>query len=106
MSTPGGLAVSKLSPSDDDRESDLPDLAGGDREEILAVLDDLIQEAHDKAANGRVRDAENEKVRQGWFRTVGYLAGQYRQLKKDEQLDEMQAELDLLKEVNGLTDDD
>lgn len=87
-------------------EPNVPDLEAADRREILALLDDLIQEAHDKAANGRVRDAENEKVRQGWFRTVGYLAGQFRQLKKDQDLEEMQEEIELLKEINGLDNDD
>lgn len=86
--------------------SSLPDLGSTDREEVLSLLDDLIRESHDKAMNGRVRDAENEKVRQGWFKTVGYLAGQYRQLKKDQDLDEMKEDLELLKEINDLDDDD
>lgn len=98
--------MSNSSQHDDEYPSPGPDLSAGDRDEVLARLDDLIQEAHRKASTGRVYDAENERVRQGWFRTVGYLAGQYRQLKKDGQLEEMQAELDLLKEINGLTDDD
>ena len=41
--------------------------------------------------------AKNEKVRQGWLRTLGYLAGQYHQLKRDEDLEEMRAEIKELK---------
>lgn len=74
----------------------------GDREAVLILLEDLIHQAYDKAKNGRVRNAKNEKVRQGWFKTVGYLAGQYRQLVKDEDLEELQEEVELLKTVAGV----
>lgn len=74
----------------------------GDRDAVLRLLEDLVREAYDKAKNGRVRDAENERVRQGWFKTVGYLAGQYRQLVKDEDLEELQEDLENLKSVTGV----
>lgn len=77
-----------------------PDLTN--RDQVLALLRDLIEQAHDKAQNGRVRDADNERVRQGWYRTVGYLAGQYRQLVKDQELEEMQEQLKQLKDVTGV----
>lgn len=54
-----------------------------DRDEVVARLDEAMEEAHRKAMNGRVYDAEAEKVRQGWLKTVGYLANSYRQLMKD-----------------------
>ena len=73
-----------------------------DREDILRMLEDAMVEAHRKAENGRVRDAENEKVRQGWFRVLGYLAGQHRQVVKDKKIEEMQEELELIKEAEGL----
>lgn len=69
-----------------------------DREEVLDRLEDVLEEAHRKAINGRVRDAENEKVRQGWMKAVGYLAGQYRQLIRDKDLEELQEEIEALKE--------
>lgn len=74
----------------------------GNRDKVLALLEDLIHQAHEKAANGRVHDPENERVRQGWFKTVGYLAGQYRQLVRDRDLEEMQADLANLKETLGV----
>lgn len=77
-----------------------PDLT--DRDQVLALLRDLIEQAHDKAQNGRVRDAENERVRQGWYRTVGYLAGQYRQLVKDQELEDLREDLDRLHDVVGV----
>ena len=76
-----------------------------EREEVLALLEDGIREAHRKVENGRVRDAENEKVRQGWIRTLAYAANSYRQLKRDEDLEDMKAELEALKtEVHGPRD--
>ena len=73
-----------------------------DRDEVLALLEDGLREAHRKVENGRVYDAENENVRQGWMRTLGYLAGQYRQLKKDQDLEEMQDRLDRLEQAQGV----
>jgi hypothetical protein len=73
-----------------------------DREDILRMLEDAMNEAHRKVESGRVRDAENEKVRQGWFRVLGYLAGQHRHVMKDKELEEMQEEIELLKEANRL----
>jgi hypothetical protein len=76
-----------------------------ERDELLALLEDGIREAHRKVENGRVRDAENEKVRQGWIRALAYAVNSYRQLKRDEDLEEMKAELEALKvEVRGPRD--
>ena len=59
------------------------------REGLLELLDAAALEAHRKVDSGRVRDAENEKVRQGWIRALGYVAGQYRQLERDRELEEL-----------------
>jgi hypothetical protein len=76
-----------------------------DREEVMTLLEDGIREAHRKVESGRVRNAENEKVRQGWIRVLAYSANQYRQLKKDQELEDMKYELEALKsEISG--DDD
>lgn len=76
----------------DDLDTDAETLteAANSREHLLELLEDALDEAHHKAASGRVYDAENEKVRQGWFRTLGYLTGQYRQLLNDKELEEME----------------
>ena len=70
-----------------------------DRDQVLAQLDDALEEAHQKAINGRVYDAKNEEVRQGWLRVVGYLAGQKRQLLKDKDLDEMAERIEQLEQA-------
>ena len=71
------------------------------REDVLDLLDDALREAHRKVESGRVYDAENEKVRQGWFRTLGYIAGQYRQLKNDADLEELEERIELLEQQRG-----
>lgn len=63
------------------------------REEILDLLEDGLREAHRKVENGRVRDAEKEKVRIKWIRTLAYAANAYRQLLRDEDLEEMDRRL-------------
>lgn len=91
--------------SSSDTDSPVEPLDDGplaEREDILRMLEDAMDEAHRKVESGRVRDAENEKVRQGWFRVLGYLAGQHRQVIKDKEIEEMQEELELIKEAQGL----
>lgn len=53
------------------------------RDDVLTLLSGALVESARKAENGRVRDAENEKVRQGWFRTVARLAGEHRKVLAD-----------------------
>jgi len=74
------------------------------RDEILELLEDGIREAHRKVETGRVYDAENEKVRQKWIRTLAYAANAYRQLKKDRDLEELAAEVERLKEQQAAED--
>jgi hypothetical protein len=83
------------------------DGAGADpvpeRDAVLAMLGDAVSEAHRKVESGRVRDADNEKVRQGWIRALAYCAGQYRQLKRDEELEEMAERLAELEKRAGVS---
>jgi cytochrome c556 len=89
--------MSTETPTDGPASGDLFDDVA-DREDVLALLEDAIDEAHRKACgNGRVYDPENERVRQGWLKTVGYLAGQYRQMLRDEDLEAMRREIDDLR---------
>ena len=72
------------------------------RDEILDLLEDGIAEAHDKVTSGRVYDPENEKVRIQWIRALAYASGQYRQLMKDKDLEEMQERLEAIEERQGI----
>ncbi|RBI58309.1 hypothetical protein DMJ13_27315 [halophilic archaeon] len=93
-----------MSKSDSSSEQ-TPDVGGApERDEVLSMLEDGLEEAHRKVESGRVYDAENEKVRQGWFRTLGYIAGQYRQLMKDKELEEMNERLERLENAQGIDD--
>lgn len=69
-----------------------------DRDEMLDLLESGVREAHRKASSGRVYDAENERVRQGWIRVLAYSVGQYRQLRKDKDYDEMEERLERIEE--------
>lgn len=92
-----------MSSSDTDSPIDpLDDGPLAEREDILRMLEDAMDEAHRKVESGRVRDAENEKVRQGWFRVLGYLAGQHRQVMNNKDIEELQEEMELLKETQDL----
>lgn len=93
------MSSTETATPDDEADGDadpFEDVAG--REEILALLEDGIREAHRKVDSGRVRDAENEKVRISWIRTLAYAANAYRQLLRDEDLEEMDRRLTELEE--------
>jgi hypothetical protein len=85
-----------MSAGADDEMSELAMAAG--REEMLELLEDGIREAHRKVESGRVYDEEKERVRQGWIRVLAYSVGQYRQLVKDKDIEEMKERLD---EIDG-----
>lgn len=73
------------------------------RDEIMKLLEDGIREAHRKVEKGRVYDPENERIRQKWIRTLAYAANQYRQLKKDEDLEELDERLSKIEERQAQT---
>jgi len=89
------MSASTPDPADPE-EDPLGDVT--ERSAILDLLEDGIREAHRKVESGRVYDAENEKVRQQWIRTLAYAVNAYRQLKKDRDLEELAAEVEQLKE--------
>lgn len=70
---------------------DLPD-----RDEMLELLEDGIEEAHRKVTDGRVYDAENEKVRIKWIRALAYAANVHRQIQNDRDLEELSQRLEQL----------
>lgn len=57
-----------MSKSDPDA-TEVPDAFGGvpDRDEVLKMLEDGLEEAHRKVESGRVYDAQNEKSGRGGF---------------------------------------
>jgi hypothetical protein len=83
-----------------DADADAPvDAADpGDRDRILELLEDGIQEAHRKVEQGRVYDADNEKVRIKWIRALAYATNVYRQTLKDRELEQMRDRLEELED--------
>jgi hypothetical protein len=69
-----------------------------DRKVVLKMLESALGEAHRKIDSGRVRDEEKEKVRQKWCRTLGYLAGQFRQLKNDKEIEGLKERIERLEQ--------
>jgi hypothetical protein len=75
------------------------DESESDREEILAILRNAIRDARDRTKTGNAETLEEEQVLINWFRTLGYLSGQYRKLQKDSDIEEMEDDLELLREA-------
>lgn len=86
----------------DSEKTPRADVYAEERNELLERVDTALEEAIRKVEQGRVYDAENEKVRIKWIRAVGYLIRTKRQVLKDKELEEMQERIDQLEgQVNG-----
>ena len=72
-----------------------------DREDVLDLLADTIATTHERIEIHEATAPDEQELQIKWIRTLGYLSGQYRKLLKDEDLDEMATDLDLLKADNG-----
>jgi hypothetical protein len=75
------------------------EVSDADREEILSILKDAIQDVRDRTNSREVETPEDERMLIKWYRTLGSLTGQYRQLQKETDLDEMQETIELLEEA-------
>ena len=67
------------------------------REDVIDELSEVKDEALRKITNGRVRDAEKEKVRIQWLEAYVHAVGEYRRLVADleaEERDEHIAQLE------------
>jgi len=73
-----------------------------DYDAMLETLDTAIEEARRKIESGRVYDAENEKVRQGWIRALAYAVNVRRQVTTDRDLEELTERLERLEAERGL----
>jgi len=71
------------------------------RKQVLRWLEIGLQESKRKIEKGRVRDSEREKVRQGWVRALAYAVNSYRKMINDERLEEMEDQIEDLKEELG-----
>jgi hypothetical protein len=77
---------------------------GDDQSDYAEMIDDLdaaISEAREKVESGRVYDAENERVRQGWIRVLAYATNVRRQVTTDRDLEELAERIDDLEERQG-----
>jgi hypothetical protein len=70
-----------------------------DREAILELLADTIRTTHDRIERSEAETPEEQELLIKWIRALGYLAGQYRKLLKDEDLDVLEEDVDLIKTV-------
>lgn len=75
-----------------------------EREHYLIIMNDAINYLHHKAVNGKVRDAKKEKVKIDYFRALIYAVNTANSIYKDKQIDDMAADIELLK--NAIIYDD
>lgn len=80
-----------------------PDGDGDDYDAMLEQLDSAIDEIGEKIENGRIRDAEKEKVRIQYYRALGYLIRTKRKVLEDKTLEELAAEVEELRKNDDVT---
>lgn len=71
------------------------------RDIVMMMLQDGMDECHYKIKNGRIRDEEKERVRQGYLSELSSLANAWRRLEKDRSLAEMEDEIEELKSAEA-----
>jgi hypothetical protein len=81
-----------------------PDDDPDEYDDLLGQLDVAIDEAKRKVEQGRVYDADNEKVRIKWIRALAYAANVRRQIMNDRDLQELSERLERLEEAQGVDD--
>lgn len=92
-----------MSQSDTTPDVDLPT---NSYDSMLETLNRTIAELTDRIENGRIRDCDTESVRIKQYRALAYLIRTKQDVLEDKTLDELAAEVEALKEQNGLPEDD
>ena len=77
-----------------------------ERTEVRRQLADTIDFVRDRIRTAELETPEDERMVIRWVRAQGYLTGQYRQLLKDRDLDEMQDDLELLQRAQDIREDE
>lgn len=78
------------------REGDRP--AVSDYDDMAAEVEATIAWIDDKLENGRIRDVQRAKARQGYLRLKIQAIGEWRKLKESADLDELAKQVDELRE--------
>ena len=66
------------------------------REELMSVLEDAISELSYKITEGRIVDADREKVRLKQYRVLTSMISEYRRNLQDEDLEELAEKVERL----------
>jgi soluble cytochrome b562 len=79
------------------------DLSPGDEyEEMRQEIEATIAWIDDKLENGRIRDPERARARQGYLRLKIQAVGEWRKLKEVGDLEDLREELDALKDERAV----
>jgi len=80
-------------------ETENKDYTPPTRGDMIRRVEKAMNEVIRKVESGRIYDPQNEKVRIQWIKAVGYLANSYRQLKKDQEIEELEERLESLEKI-------
>jgi len=89
-----------MTPGSDETAAELTE-----RDDVLASLAETMAEVRERIDPSAATTPEEQELQIKWVRAHGYLAGQYRMLKRDTDLDEMEDELELLERARDIRED-
>lgn len=75
-----------------------PMVESNKRDIYLGFLDNAISELYHKAANGKIRNPKNERIKIEYFRALIYAINTANTIYRDSQLDKLEEEIELLKQ--------
>ena len=98
------MTTDSLSDADDETIEPTAETVG-DLEQLERVLNTLLSESIQKVQNGRVYDAENERVRIKWIRITKDVVAEKRKVVTERKLQELDARLDALEATDADADE-
>lgn len=69
------------------------------RDSILEMMGPLIADLANKAEHGRFRDKETHRIRVSYYNALARMISSYNQVLKDAELQQLQEEVEELKEL-------
>ncbi|HEY0772091.1 MAG TPA: hypothetical protein VGD31_17340 [Sphingobacteriaceae bacterium] len=69
-----------------------------DRQRLLSILDEAIDQLIRKIRDGRIKNPKNENVRVQYYRALAYTCSVYNQVKQADEIEKLKLEIQTLKD--------
>ncbi len=84
------------------REDGNKENVGQKREKILDRLEEVSEIAYKNIKKDEIEDKQKHHTQIKWSKTLAEISRQFRQLKKDEDIEKLEKEIELIRKANEL----